>query len=356
MLVGWKPTLRMSGKFQIEVLKPSDEAEVRAFLVKAIVRPGAEASMPDGWLAWMARGAEAAGVPDIPVGWKLMAEGGIGGVHLVVPFRTAAAGGEAISIQSAGYYVDPRWHGPASGALFLALMKYRARFHCSVGTANAASAKVWQAFKAEESAGSGEEHCVMQLSAGLVEEALVRKAAWMKRFLPGWAAEVRRSLPDRLAVLRQRLGATMTACGAEAAGPCAALNFQGAGAIPTENLLRWKLSAPERRSELLALVIAGQPCAVFLTAGPRGHRGQTAALSVSLIWGPAWESGPAVVSGALQRAARGLFPLVTFGFSPLPASMTHGLRRWKLDAPRRWLVRSAAQPPVLPGWNGLDAL
>ena len=76
----------MAGKFQIETVMPADEAVVRAFLVKAIGRTGAGAGMPDGWLAWMARGAACAGVRDIPVGWKLMVEGELGGVHLVVPF------------------------------------------------------------------------------------------------------------------------------------------------------------------------------------------------------------------------------------------------------------------------------
>lgn len=346
----------MTVKFQIEPITLSDESAVRAFLIKAIARPGAEAAMPVGWLAWLARGAAAAGVPEIPVGWKLMAGGEIGGVHLVVPFRVAAEGGEAISIQSAGYYVDPRWHGPASGALFLALMKYKARYHCSVGTANEASAAVWRAFKAEEQAGSGEEWCVMRFSTALVEEALVRRARWLTKVLPGGAEGLRVSLPRRLADFRRGLGAAVTAGGQEAIAACAALAYRGAGAIPTAALLEWKLGSPDARHELLSLQIGGRPCAAFFTAGPRGHRGQTPALGVSAVWGPAWESDPAAVLCAILRAARTQFPFVALSFGPVPECLRPRLRCRALDASRRWVVLCPGQAPVLPGWNGLDAL
>lgn len=346
----------MSAKFQIEPITLSDEGVVRAFLTKAISRPGADAAVPPGWLEWLARGAEVAGMPEFPVGWKLIAEGEIGGMHLVAPFRVAGQGGEAVSIQSAGYYVDPRWHGPASGALFLALMRHRARFHCSVGTANEASSRVWKAFKAGEQKESGDEWCALRVSAALIEEALVRRVRWAARLFPGRAPGVRDSLPRRLDKMKKNLGSAVKGSGTEAVADCTALPFTGAGALPTEALLDWKLSAPDNRFSLLLMEINGRLCAGFFTAGPRGHRGQTPALSVSLLWGPAWEAEPAAVLAAILRAASPEFPFVTLGFGPVPEKVRPLLRKRSLDAPRRWLAVSAAQPGVVPGWNGLDAL
>lgn len=346
----------MAAKIQIEPVALADEAAVRAFLVKSIERPGAAAGMPDGWLAWLSRGAECAGVADIPVGWKLVSEGELGGVHLVVPFRVAAEGGEAISIQSAGFYVDPRWHGPASGALFMALVKHRSRFHCSVGTANEASAAVWKAFRAEQNPGSGEEFCVMSAHPSLLEEALVRRMSWLTKLLPKSAPGVRASLPRRLASLREALRTAVTEHGAEAVESCAALPFSGAGALPTAELLRWKLSAPDPRHTLLALTHQGAGCAAFFTAATRGHRAQAATLSVSAVWGPAWDADAGGVLEMILTAARKEFPFITVGFSPIPEAAGVLLRRRSLDAPRRWLAKSPAQPAPLPGWNGLDAL
>lgn len=347
----------MSAKFQIETIVPSDENAVRTFLAGAIERPGAEAGMPPGWLDWLAQGAAAGGVPDVPLGWKLVVEGEVGGVHMVVPFREAAvAGGEAVSLQSSGFYVDPRWHGPASGALFLALMKYRTRFHCSVSTANEKAARVWKAFKAEEQQESGDEWCTLRFGPALLEEALLRRVPWLKKLFPRKAPAVRASLPLRLDELRKNLGLAVKAAGLEAVPRSAALLFSAGGALPTPALLEWMLSSPDRRHSLLFLEIDGQPCAAFFTAGPRGHRGQAPALSISAVWGPAWEAVPAVVMAALLRAARPLFPFVTLGFGPAPESIRPLLRRRALDAPRRWRVYSGGQPPILPGWNGLNSL
>lgn len=346
----------MSPKFQIEPISLGDEAEVRAFLSKSISRPGAAAAFPPGWLAWLAEASTVAGVEGIPLGWKLIAGGELGGVHLIAPFRVAAQGGEALSIQSAGYYADPRWHGPASGALFLALMKFRSRYHCSVGTANEASSRVWQAFKAEELQGSGEEWCSLRLSAPLIEEALVRRARWMVRFLHSEATALRDSLPRRLESVQRRLGSAVQVSGVEAADSCAALPSTGGGAVPSRALLLWKLSAPGARCSLLRLSVSGKECAVFLTAGPRGHRGQTPALSVSSVWGPAWDSHPAEAMALLIRSARPVFPFITAGFGPVPGAVRPLMRSRKLDASRRWIHPSAAQPPLVPGWNGLDAL
>jgi hypothetical protein len=346
----------MSGKFQIEPITPSDEGAVRAFMTKAIARPGAAAATPAGWLGWLSQGAAVAGVTEIPVGWKLMAEGEMGGVHLVVPFRVAAGDGEAISIQSAGYYVDPRWHGPASGALFLALMKYRARFHCSVGTANEASARVWRAFKAEEQKESGHEWCRLRFSAALLEEALVRRMRCLRKLFPREALALRASLPRRLEELKKNLGPAVKAAGRDAVAPCAALPFHAGGALPTAPLLEWKLNAPEPRYTLLHFDMGGLPGAVFLTAAPRGHRGQTPTLSVSALWGPAWDADPAGVLTRIIRAGGRAFPFITLGFGTVPESVRPLLRSRTLDAPRRWVAHSPAQPPARPGWNGLDAL
>ena len=346
----------MTAKFQIEPITLSDEGEVRTFVTKSIARPGAAAAAPPGWLEWLARGAEVAGVPEVPVGWKLTADGEVGGINLVAPFRVAAEGGEAISIQSAGYYVDRKWHGPASGALFLALMKYRTRFHCSVGTANEASARVWKAFKAEEQKESGDEWCSLRVSAALMEEALVRRARWVGRLLPRESPAILESLPRRLDALRRNFGSVVKAAGREAVAMCAALPFTGAGALPTPALLAWKLDAPRARFTLLLLEVAGKQCAGFFAAGPRGHRGQTPTLSVSVVWGPAWEEDPAAVMAAILRAASPVFPFVALGFGPAPGTVRPLLRCRTLDAPRRWRTASPAQPRVLPGWNGLDAL
>jgi hypothetical protein len=268
----------------------------------------------------------------------------------------AAEGGDAVAIQSAGYYVDARWHGPASAALFLALVKFQNRYHCSVGTANEASAAVWKAFRAAELPGSGEESCCMSPRIALVEEAVVRRLPFVRKLLPRGAPKVRAGLPLRMSSFRKRLGDAVVSFGCHAIDQCAAYRFQGAGAIPTASLLRWRLSAPDPRYELLQLRSAGLNAAAFFTASTRGHRGQAATLNVSAIWGPAWESDPKAVFELIKEAARHEFPFLTVGFSPAPESVRAALRLRRLDAPRRWFVRSPAQPAPLPGWNGLDAL
>ncbi len=346
----------MSGKPSLEPITLSDEAAVRTFLVNAVGRPGAAMGVPDGWLAWMMRGAASAGLPDFPMGWKLMLDGEFCGLHLMMPFRVAAEGGEAISIQSAGYYVEPRWHGPASGALFMALVRHRAKFHCSVGTANAASAKVWQAFKAQEMAGSGEEYGVASVHLSLLEEAAVRRVKWLARLLPKCALALGASMPRRLAGLCDRLSGALTAHGASAVDSCAALPFHGPGAIPAAAMLQWRLDAPDRRHMLLALAHRGQAFAVFCTASTRGHRAQVPNLTIAAAWGPAWDTDPRGALELILTAARRDFHYVTVGFSAVPPALLGLLRRRPLDAPRRWLAASPAQPPPLPGWNGLDAL
>ena len=196
----------------------------------------------------------------------------------------------------------------------------------------------------------------MHICPALVEEALMRRLPFLARLLPKSAPGLRDSLPRRLAAFRRNLASAITAQGSAAVDSASALAFHAPGAIPTVPLLHWKLSAPDPRYELLALEIDGKPCAAFFTASTRGHRGQVATLNVSAIWGPAWDADPAAVLTQLVRAARPEFPFLSLGFSPVPESLRPRLRLRKLDAPRRWMARSAAQPPPLSGWNGLDAL
>lgn len=312
--------------------------------------------MPDGWLAWLARGAECAGVPEIPAGWKLIVEGEIGGVHLMMPFRVCAEGGEAVVVQGSSYYVDPRWHGPASAALFLALVKLRSRYHCSVATANESSGAVWKAFRAAEITDSNAEYCLMRARLPLLEEAFVRRMPALARSLPRGAPEIRASLRTRLTAFRERLGSALSRCGEDAVEPCTRLTFPGPGTLPTPALLRWKLSAPAGLQELVLLEHNGAPCAAFFMASVRGHRGQIPTLDLAAVWGPAWEASPGPVLSHILRAARRDFPYFTLGISPLPAPARALLRRRVLTAPRRWLAPSPAQPPLIPGWNNLDAM
>lgn len=346
-----------SPKFQIEPIIPSDEADVRAFLTKAIARPGAELAMPDGWLAWMAAGAVTIGLPEIGVGWKLVVAGEVGGVHLMVPFRAVAADGtEGVSVQSSGFYVAPQWHGPASGALFLTLMKHRPRFHCSVSTANKAASDVWKAFRGEFNQGSDQEYCRMAPRPSLLEEAVARRVPLVARLLQHSNPSVRVSLSRRLASLRSRLGGALAAFGPAAVDAAVGLQWHGAGVIPSEALLRWKLSSPVPWHDLLILQSGGRSFAAFVTGAARGHRGQVATLTVCAVWGPAWDENPRSAISVILDAARRDFPFITLGFSPVPDSVQSLFRRRMLDAPRRWLVRSPGQSPLLPGWNDLNSL
>ncbi|HWB07035.1 MAG TPA: hypothetical protein VG796_28690 [Verrucomicrobiales bacterium] len=312
--------------------------------------------MPDGWLAWRAAGAASAGLPEIPSGWKLVAEGKLAGVHLIMPFRLAAEdGAEAVTIQSSGFYVDPRWHGPASGALFLSLVRLRSRFHCSVSTANHAASAVWKAFRAQPEPGSEMERCLMTPRFSLLEEAVVRPlpplGKLLRKFFPR-----RPALERKLAALRSGFGAAVAASGLEAVKPASELPWHGAGAVPSEALLRWRLSSPAPWQELLILQTDGGVCAVYFTASARGHRGQIAAVDISAVWGSAWDEDPSGVISMIIAAARRHFTLVTLGFSPVPLSVQQLFRQRALDAPRRWWATSPAQPLPLPGWNGLNSL
>lgn len=344
-------------KFQIEPILPADEAAVVAFLASQIERPGAEAGMPPGWLAWMTAAAACAGHPEVGVGWKLVAGGELAGVHLMVPVRVAAEnGGESVTVQSSGFYVAPQWHGPASGALFLTLMKHRCRFHCSVSTANKAAGGVWLAFRGQPMPGSDGEDCAIVPRPSVIEEAVVRRVSPLGRLLRKCGGNARASLTGRLGKFRKRLGSAVTAHGMEAVEAAAALPWNGAGAVPSVALLRWRLSEPDPRHQLMLLEVEGRKCAAFCTASARGHRGQIPALIFAAVWGPAWEADPAAVTALLLGAARREFAMISTGFSPLPEPVRRLFRPRKLDAPRRWMVPSSAQLPPLAGWNGLDSL
>ena len=196
----------------------------------------------------------------------------------------------------------------------------------------------------------------MSLRLPLVEEALVRRMEWLTKVLPKSAAGWRVSLPRRLAAVRKALGTAVTAEGVEAVDFCAALPFGEAGALPTAELLHWKLSAPDPRNTVLALTHRGKACAAFFTASTRGHRGQVPTLNISAVWGPSWDFDPAGVLKQVVAAARREFPFITLGFRPVPEAARALFSRRPLDATRRWLAQSPAQPAPLPGWNGLDAL
>ncbi|MGC4016775.1 MAG: hypothetical protein QM755_20005 [Luteolibacter sp.] len=173
--------MESSPKIAVEEIEISDAPEVVRFLSAAVgsmVPPSTE------WLLWLAEASMLAGIDEVILGWKLVVNGEFQGIHLATPFRLGDASTGKLQLVSHNFYVAEAWRGMPGLALFRAFLARKKQFKLVATTANAQSGALWKALGGMAIPGTELEIYRLRIGLPLVEEAIVRRMPWLKRFLP----------------------------------------------------------------------------------------------------------------------------------------------------------------------------
>jgi hypothetical protein len=324
-------------KFKIEKLTIADGVGVTEFLANAVA--GFHPSV--GWYEWLAKASEIAGI-EAMLGWKLVTEEGMEGVHLATPFKLAQSRGlMEHELVSHNFYVTEAWRGLPGLGLFRAFLAEKKRFHLTATTANAQSSALWKALGGRPIPESSSEVYQMKLSAGFIEEAVARKFPKLQKHMHWPVATLAKLKLD--GALRR-------------AAPRDVQVVSAQKLAHTAELIRWWLENPLSRVELVELLMADGTCYALVELAGRGHRGQIKTALVRGLWGTAWAKSPAATARTVSRALLKSAALVSFAFSEAAALGGETLRSRLLDAPRRWWSPLSKEESAEAMWNGLDAV